>query len=130
MVETDASDYALAAVLSIQTLDGDYHPVAFHSWTFKDTETNYDIHDKELMAIYDAFKCWHHYLEGAGTPIDIITDHHNLQYFSTTKVLSRRQAWCSEYLSQFNMVIRFHPGKLGTKPDALTRRWEDRKSVV
>ena len=62
MVETDASDYALAAVLSIQTLDSDYHPVAFHSQTFKDAETNYDIHDKELTAIYDAFKRWRHYL--------------------------------------------------------------------
>ena len=58
MVETDASDYALVAVLSICTPNGDYHPVAFHSWTFKDPETNYDIHDKELTAIYDAFKRW------------------------------------------------------------------------
>ena len=91
MVETDASDYTLAAVLSIRTLDGDYHPVVFHSWMFKDTETNYDVHDKELMAIYDTFKRWRHYLEGAGTPIDIITNHQNLQYFSTTKVLTQRQ---------------------------------------
>ena len=58
IVETDASDYALAAVLSIRTLDGDYHPVTFHSWMFKDTETNYNVHDKELTAIYDAFKRW------------------------------------------------------------------------
>ena len=76
------------------------------------------------MAIYDAFNRWHHYLEGAGTPIDVVTDHCNLQYFSMTKVLSRRQAWCSEYLSQFNMVIRYCPGKLGTKPDVLTCRWD------
>ena len=58
MVETDASDYALAAVLSIRTPDGDYHPVAFHSRTFKDAETNHDVHDKELTAIYDTFKWW------------------------------------------------------------------------
>ena len=58
MVETDASDHALVAVLSIRTPDSDYHPVAFHSWMFKDTKTNYNIHDKELMAIYDAFKWW------------------------------------------------------------------------
>ena len=89
MVETDTSDYALAAMLSIQTPDGNYHPVAFHSQTFKDTKMNYDIHDKELMAIYDAFKRWQHYLEGAGTPINVATDHRNLQYFSTTKVLTR-----------------------------------------
>ena len=123
MVETD-TDYTLAAILSIRTLDSDYHPVTFHSRTFKDAETNYNVHDKELTAIYDAFKRWQHYLEGACTPIDAVTDHQNLQYFSTTKVLSHWQAQCSEYLSQFNMVIRFHPGKLGTKPDALTRCWD------
>ena len=88
MVETDTSDYALAAVLSIRTPDSNYHPVAFYSRMFKDTETNYDIHDKELMAIYDAFKWWRHYLEGASTPIDVVTNHRNLQYFSTMKVLT------------------------------------------
>ena len=82
MVETDASDYALAAVLSIQTPVGNYHPFAFHSRTFKDTETNYNVHDKELTAIYNAFKRWRHYLEGAGTHIDVVTNHRNLQYFS------------------------------------------------
>ena len=51
-------------------------------------------------------------------------DHKNLEYFSTTKVLTRRQARWSEYLSQFNLVIHFRPGKLGIKPDALTRRWD------
>ena len=122
MVETDASDYTLAAVLSIRTLDGNYRPAAFHSWTFKDAETNYDVHDKELMAIYDAFKRWRHYLEGAGTPIDVVTDHRNLQYFSTMKVFTQRQARCLEFLSQFNMVIRFRSGKLRTKPNALTCR--------
>ena len=89
MVETDAPDCALVAVLSICTPDGDYHPVAFHSRTFKDTKTNYDVHNKELTAIYNAFKQWRHYLKGAGTPIDVVTDHRNLQYFSTMKVLTR-----------------------------------------
>src|SRR5882724_12773817 len=50
--------------------------------------------------------------------------HRNLQYFSTTKILTHRQAQWSEYFSRFNLIIRFHPGKLGTKPDALTRRWD------
>ena len=123
MVETNTSDYALAAVLSIHTLDSDYHLVAFHSRMLKGAKTNYNVHDKELMAIYNAFKCWRHNLKGAGTPIDVITDH-NLQYFLMTRVLSQWQAWCSEYLSQFNMVICFQPGKLGTKPDMLTRCWD------
>ena len=54
----------------------------------------------------------------------MVTDHKNLEYFATTKLLTRRQACWSEYLSQFNMAIRFRPGKLGTKPDALTRHWD------
>ena len=120
-METDASDYALAAILSIMTKDNEIHPVAFHSRTLSALELNYDVHDKELLAIFEAFKMWRHYLEGSASPIDVVTDHKNLEYFSTTKVLTRRQARWSEYLSQFNLVIRFRPGRLGTKPDALTR---------
>ena len=123
LVETDASDYALAAIISTY-VDGDIHPIAFHSRTFTSTELNYDVHDKELLAIFEAFQKWRHYLEGTPNPVDVVTDHKNLEYFTTTKLLTRRQARWSEFLSQFNLVIRFRPGKLGTKPDALTRRWD------
>jgi len=124
VMETNASDYALTAILSIMTKDNEIHPVAFHSQTFSAPELNYDVHDKELLAIFEAFKIWRHYLEGSTSPIDIVTDHKNSEYFSTTKVLTRQQARWSEYLSQFNLIIRFCPGRLGTKPDALTRRWD------
>ena len=124
IVETDASDYALTAIISSWTPDGEIHPIAFHSRSFNPAEVNYDTHDKELLAIFKVFKHWHQYLEGSGTPIDIVTDHKNLEYFATTKILTHRQAHWSEYLSQFNMIIRFCPGKLGTKPDALTRHWD------
>ena len=87
-------------------------------------ELNYDIHDKKLLAIFEAFKTWQYYLEGLAYPINVVIDHKNLEYFSTTKVLIQRQVWWSEYLSQFNLIIRFHPGCLGTKLDALTRRWD------
>ena len=123
-METDASDYAVAAILSITLSNGEIHPIAFYSWTLTTSELNYDTHDKELLAIYEAFRTWRHYLEGSGTPIDVVTDHKNLEYFSTTKLLSRCQAHWSELLSQFNLVIRFHPRKLRAKPDALTRRWD------
>jgi len=123
-VETDALDYALAAILSIVNKNNEVHPVAFHSRTFTVAELNYDTHDKELLTIFEAFKIWRHYLEGPAYPINVVMDHKNLEYFSTTKVLTRRQVWWSEYLSQFNLVIRFCPGHLGTKLDALTRRWD------
>ena len=124
IIETDTSDYALGAILSLQTDSGEIHPVAFHFRTFTSPELHYDSHDKELLAIFEAFRVWCHFLEGSNTPIDIVTDHKNLEYFSTTKVLTRRQARWSEYLSQFNLIIRFRPGCLGTKPDSLTRRWD------
>ena len=122
IVETDASDYAIAGIFSLRNEDGDVHPVAFYSRTLTGAELNYDTHDKELLAIFEAFKGWRHYLESPHHVIDVVTDHKNLEYFSSTKVLSRRQARWSEYLSAFNMVVRFRPGKLGEKPDSLTRR--------
>jgi hypothetical protein len=124
VVETDASDYALATILSIHSSDSEIHPIAFHSCSFNPAELNYDTHNKELLAIFEAFKHWRQYLEGSGTPVDVVTDHKNLEYFATTKLLTRRQARWSEFLSQFNMIIQFQPGKLGAKPDALTRRWD------
>jgi hypothetical protein len=122
IVKTDALDYALVAILSIHTTDSDTHPVAFHSHSFNSVELNYDTHDKELLAIFEAFKHWHQYLEGSRTPVDVVTDHTNLEYyFSTTKLLTCQQARWLEFLSQFNMVIHFCPRKLSTKPNALTR---------
>ena len=96
--------------------------MAFYAHTLSGVELNYDTHDKELLAIFEAFKTWRHYLESPLHTVDVITDHKNLEYFSTTKTLSRHQARWSEYLSAFNMVVRFRPGKLGEKPDSLTRR--------
>lgn len=122
IIETDASDYAIAAILSMKTPDDEVHPIAFHSRTLNPTELNYDTHDKELLAIFEAFKIWRHYLEGSVHTIEVYTDHKNLQFFTSTKILSRRQARWSEYLSAFKMVVHFRPGKLGEKPDALTRR--------
>jgi len=121
IMETDALDYALAAILSIVDEDNEVHLVAFHSCTFTTAELNYNTYNKKLLTIFEAFKIWRHYLKGLAYSINIVTDHKNLEYFFTTKVLTWRQAQWSEYLSQFNLVIRFHPGHLGTKPDALTR---------
>ena len=91
-METDVSDYALTAILSIVNKDNEVHPVAFHSCTFTVAELNYDIHDKELLTIFEAFNIWQDYLEGPVYPINVVTDHKNLEYFSTTKVLTQRQA--------------------------------------
>ena len=99
IMETDALDYTLAAILSIVNEDNEVHLVAFHFHTFTVVELNYDTHDKELLAIFETFKIWWHYLEGPAYPIDVVMDHKNLEYFSTTKVLTQRQVQWSEYFS-------------------------------
>jgi len=63
------------------------HPVTY-SHTFTTAELNYDIYDKELLAIFEAFKIWKHYLEDPAYSIDVVMNHKNLEYFSTTKVLT------------------------------------------
>jgi len=124
IVEMDASDYAIAGILSIVCPDSEIRPVAFYSRTLTPLKLNYNTHDKELLAIHEAFQTWRHYLEGLSEPVDVVTDHKNLEYFATTKLLSCHQAHWSEFLHQFNMIIHFHPGKLGAKPDSHTRCWD------
>jgi len=90
VVETNTLDYAHAAILSIMTKDNEIYPIAFHFQTFSTPELNYDVYNKELLAIFEAFKIWQHYLKGSASLINIVTDHKNLEYFSITKILMCR----------------------------------------
>jgi len=63
VIKTNASDYALAAILSIMTKDNEIYPKAFYFWIFSTLKLNYDIHNKKLLAIFEVFKIWQHYLE-------------------------------------------------------------------
>src|SRR5258708_16261589 len=92
------------------------------SKSFNETERNYEIYNKELAAIIRALKEWRHYLEGQGIPIEIWTDHKNLEYFMKAQDLTRRQARWALFLSRFNFALHHKPGKLSTKPDTLSRR--------
>jgi transposase InsO family protein len=121
-VETDASDYALGAVLSQPGADGKLRPVAYHARKLLSAETRYSTSDKELLAIVDALKHWRHYLEGAKDPIQVFTDHANLRNFTTTKELNRRQLRWSEELSSFSFRIIHRKGKENANADALSRR--------
>jgi len=125
ILETDSSDFVSAGVLSQYDDNGVLHPIAFFSKKHTATECNYEIYDKELLAIVRCFEEWRPELEGASSPVQVISDHRNLEYFMSTKLLNRRQARWSEFLSRFNFKITYRPGKQGEKPDALTRRSAD-----
>ncbi|SAM05196.1 hypothetical protein [Absidia glauca] len=121
-IETDASDFAIAGVINQTGEDGILHPIAFYSRKMLPAEVNYDVYDKEMLAIIDSFKQWRHYLEGAVHQTIVLTDHRNLEYFMTAKKLNRRQARWAIELSTFNFVIQYRPGTKNTKADALSRR--------
>ena len=93
IVETDASNYVTAGILS-QPHNGEWLPVAYFSKRMTPAECNYEIYDKELLAIVKAFELWRPELEGRASDekIKVITDHQNLEYYMSTKQLNRRQA--------------------------------------
>src|SRR5437773_2823677 len=121
VVETDASNWASGGVLSQADADGKLRPVAFFSAKHSAPECNYEIYDKELLAIVKALEEWRPELQGTTDAFEIITDHKNLQTFMTTKQLNQRQVRWAEFLSQFNFVITYRPGSKAILPDALSR---------
>ena len=86
IIECDASDFASGAVLSPE-FEGRLHPIAFYSRKMNNQDINYEIHDKELLAITGAFKEWRRYLEGPRHKISVYTDHRGLEWFTQNKPL-------------------------------------------
>ena len=124
-LEPDASGWATGGVLSQKDEVVGWRPVAFFSAKHNPAECNYDIHDKELLAIIKCMKEWHSELRGLSCPFEILTDHKNLEPFTVKKSLTERQIRWSEFLSQFNFRLSHRPGKDATVPDALSRREQD-----
>jgi len=121
-IEVDASDYVTGGVLSIECEDGLWRPVAFLSKSLNEIERNYEIHDKEMLAIIRGLEAWRHLLEGAQTKFEIWTDHKNLEYFMKAQKLNRRQARWALYLSQFDFTLKHVVGTKIGKADGLSRR--------
>ncbi|KAG5719202.1 hypothetical protein E4T56_gene11785 [Termitomyces sp. T112] len=110
-VEADSSNFATGAVLLQQSpKDGKWHLVAFYSESLNAVEQNYEIHDKEMLAIIWSFEEWQHFLEGAWHKFKVWTDHKNLEYFQTAKKLNCQQAQWSLSLANFDFSLHYKPG--------------------
>jgi hypothetical protein len=120
-LETDASNFATGAVLSIEQ-NGKWHPVAFSSHSMSPEERNYLVADKEMLSVIRSLEQWRHYLEGAHHEFEIWNDHANLQWFMKHQDLNRRQARWAQYLSRFNFKWLHKAGATMGKADALSRR--------
>ncbi|SYW86571.1 uncharacterized protein UHO2_04068 [Ustilago hordei] len=111
-LKTDASDFAIAGVLK-QEHEGRWHPVAFYSRKMSSAEKNYEIHDKELLAVVTCLtQC----------QLVILTDHEALKYFKSQRRITGRQARWAILLADFDFILQYRPGDKGGEPDALTRR--------
>uniref|UniRef100_A0A3B3H730 Gypsy retrotransposon integrase-like protein 1 n=1 Tax=Oryzias latipes TaxID=8090 RepID=A0A3B3H730_ORYLA len=124
IVEVDASDTGIGAVLSQRSLDNKVHPCAFYSRRLSNAEMNYHVGEKELLAIKEALEEWRHWLEGAEIPFVVFTDHKNLEYLRTAKRMNSRQARWALFFNRFTFSLSYRPGSRNVKADALSRRDE------
>ncbi|KAL0163603.1 hypothetical protein M9458_039356, partial [Cirrhinus mrigala] len=123
-VEVDASTIGVGAVLSQAVGEPPVlHPCAFFSRKLTPAEQNYDIGNRELLAIKLALEEWRHWLEGATYPFTIITYHKNLQYLREARRLNSRQARWALFLTRFNFSITYRPGSKNIPADALSRQF-------
>ena len=117
---TDASKFASGAILLQTDSNGDWHPCSYLSQLFSPAERNYDIYDRELLAIIRALKTWCHYLHGSPFPVRVFTDHKNLTFFRSPQHLNRRQARWLLDLTDFDLQLTHIPGSQLAGPDALS----------
>ena len=123
IVEVDASDTGVGAVLSQRSAkDQKVHPCAFFSRKLSPAERNYDIGNRELLAVKLALEEWRQWLEGAEQPFVVWTDHKNLEYIRSAKRLSSRQARWALFFNRFDFSLSYRPGSKNAKPDALSRQ--------
>ncbi len=121
-MECNASNFTTGAILLQQQEDRLFHPIGFMLKSFSDMERNYQIHDKEMLAIMCALEEWRHFLKGSDQKFEIHMDHKNLSYFQEAHKLNCRQARWSLYLSRFDFVLTHKPRRQMGRPDALSRQ--------
>ena len=110
-LQVDASAYATGAILTQKDTRGKHRAIGFLSKTFNEAERNYDIHDRELLAIYRALTHWRHLLLSSPHVTTVLTDHKNLEYYKEPHHINRHVARYIQCMQDYNFVIQHIPGK-------------------
>jgi hypothetical protein len=124
---TDASAYGVGAVLlqegetNPRTNKPIQHPIAYYSATFSPAERNYDIYERELLAVIKALEHWRPHVAATEIPVTILTDHANLTFWKNPKKVNRRVARWFATLQEYNLLIKHVPGKFHAVADMLSR---------
>ena len=121
-IEVDVSDYAMGSILFMEYKDRKWRPVAFLLKSLNETEKNYEIYDKEILAVIRGLENWRHLLEGVKFKFEVCNNHKNLEYFMKAQKLNRRQAHWTLYLSRFDFTLKHVSGTKIGKIDGLSRR--------
>ena len=124
-VEVDASGFATGGILSQKYPDGLWHPVAYCSGSMSKEERNYEIYDREMLGLICALEDWRHFLEGIS--FEVVTDHKNMEWWTTMHNLNCRQARWSLYLSRFAFKVTYKKGE-SMQANALSRFSKDHVS--
>ena len=119
VLETDASNWATGGVLSQYDNNGDLRPCAYFSKKNLPAECNYNIHDKELLAVIHCLEEWDAELCSVKS-FTILTDHKNLEHFMKARYLNERQMRWAEILARYCFKLLYRPGCLASQPDALS----------
>jgi hypothetical protein len=131
-LQTNTSGYSMGAILlqeggsdTLTTMLEQWkkpilHPITYYLAMFTPTQRNYDIYDRELLAIMMALDHWRQYLGWTKVPFTIMTDHTNLQYWKSPQNLT----WCTARwhldLQEYDYKILYIPGKENRPPDVLS----------
>ncbi len=96
-------------------------PVHTFSRKLSASERNYDVGNRELLAMKAAMEEWCHWLEGARHPFTVLTDHKNIEYLRSAKRLNPRQTRWALFFTRFHFTVTYRPGSSNVKADALSR---------
>jgi hypothetical protein len=120
-LQVETSAFATGAILTQLDSRGKPCAISFHSKTFSNTERNYDIHDRELLAVIHGLEAWRHLLADSAHPVTVLTNHKNLEYYSTPQHVNRHVARYIPRLADYNYKLTHFPGT-ANKADPLSWR--------